>query len=158
MMKMYRSCFLFRATSSKTGYVHTTVPSWNILTIFQQLVSPSERQWAHSNDLLTVHPEVQTDAFILYIKAAILLSKVKTFNLRFRSRHFSGDGDTGLAYSTFQTDEPVDPRNSMAFIDLDVITTSFVATFPPHLRNPLSKETMDCTLFAAACQAHVYVS
>ncbi|KAJ3879074.1 hypothetical protein F5051DRAFT_404027 [Lentinula edodes] len=121
-----------------------------------KLVSPSERQWAHSNDLLTVHPEHQTDGLILYIKASILLSKVKTFNLRFRAKHFSGDGEGNLSYNTFRADEPVDPRNTMSFIDLDGTVTSFIATFPSHLRNPLTKdEKMDCTLFAAMAMSHV---
>ncbi|KAF8832430.1 hypothetical protein HHX47_DHR1002027 [Lentinula edodes] len=123
-----------------------------------KLVSPSERQWAHSNDLLTVHPEHQTDGLILYIKASILLSKVKTFNLRFRAKHFSGDGEGSLSYNTFRADEPVDPRNTMSFIDLDGTVTSFIATFPSHLRNPLTKdEKMDCTLFAAMAMSHVSI-
>ncbi|KAJ3750260.1 hypothetical protein DFH05DRAFT_1466621 [Lentinula detonsa] len=121
-----------------------------------KLVSPSERQWAHSIDLLSVHPEHQTDGLILYIKASILLSKVKTFNLRFRAKHFSGDGESSYSYNTFRPDEPVDPRNTMAFIDLDGTVTSFIATFPSQLRNPLTKdEKMDCTLFAAMAMAHV---
>ncbi|KAE9411008.1 hypothetical protein BT96DRAFT_846815 [Gymnopus androsaceus JB14] len=120
-----------------------------------KLVSPGERQWAHSSDLLTAHPGNQIDAFILYVKATILLSKVKTFNLRFRAKHFSGDGEGNLSYSTFQSDEPVDPRNTMAFIELDGLTTSFLATFPPHLRNPWNRETIDRTLFPAIAMAHV---
>ncbi|KAF5390304.1 hypothetical protein D9757_002838 [Collybiopsis confluens] len=119
------------------------------------LVSPSERQWAHSNDLLSVHPEKQTDGLILYVKATLLLSKVKTFNSRFRAKHFAGDGEGNLSYNTFRADEPVDPRNTMAFIDLDGTVTSFIATFPTHLRNPVIDGKMDCTLFAALIMSHV---
>lgn len=87
-----------------------------------------------------------------------LSAKVKTFNLRFRAKHFSGDGEGSLSYNTFRADEPVDPRNTMSFIDLDGTVTSFIATFPSHLRNPLTKdEKMDCTLFAAMAMSHVYV-
>ncbi|KAF9069143.1 Prephenate dehydratase-domain-containing protein [Rhodocollybia butyracea] len=120
-----------------------------------KLVPPSERQWAHSNDLLTVHPENQTDGMILYIKASILLSKVKTFNLRFRAKHFSGDGEDSLSYGTFCPDEPVDPRNSMTFIDLDGTVTSFMTTFPSHLRSPVDKNKVNCTLFAAMVMSQV---
>ncbi|KIK71105.1 hypothetical protein GYMLUDRAFT_33231 [Collybiopsis luxurians FD-317 M1] len=119
------------------------------------LVSPSERQWAHSSDLLSVHPDKQTDGLILYVKAAILLSKVKTFNSRFRAKHFAGDGEGNLSYNTFRADEPVDPRNTMAFIDLDGTVTSFIATFPSHLRNPVTDGKMDCTTFAALIMSHV---
>jgi hypothetical protein len=144
------------ALSLDDNDVSQLLPVRNDEFVNGKLVSPGERQWAHSNDLLTVHSENQIDGFILYIKASILLSKVKTFNLRFRAKHFSGDGE-GLSYSTFRTDEPVDPRNTMAFIDLDGITTSFIATFPSHLRNPINTGTMDCTIFAAVIMAHVAV-
>lgn len=40
---------------------------------FQILVTPRERQWAHTRDLLLNHPEEQTDSFILYIKGTIML-------------------------------------------------------------------------------------
>jgi hypothetical protein len=105
--------------------------------------------------LLTVHSDKQTDGFILYIKAAILLSKVKTFNLRFRAKHFSGDSEGSLSYNTFRPDEPIDPRNTMAFIELDGTVTEFITTFPPHLRNPVTAEKMDCTLFAALVTSQV---
>lgn len=41
----------------------------------QTLVQPVDRQWAQSRDLLLVHPENQTDSFILYIKGTILICK-----------------------------------------------------------------------------------
>lgn len=37
------------------------------------LVTPLERQWAHTGDLLLTHPEEQIDSFILYIKGTILI-------------------------------------------------------------------------------------
>lgn len=43
------------------------------LTVPQTLVSPPERQWAHSKDLLLVHPEQQTDSFLLYLKGTIMI-------------------------------------------------------------------------------------
>ncbi|KAG6889195.1 hypothetical protein C0995_002910 [Termitomyces sp. Mi166 len=120
------------------------------------LVSPQERQWAHTRDLLLVHPEEQTDSFILYIKGTIMISRVKSFNLRFRARHFVGDavvashtGD-GLGSS-----DSVDPRGSPAFIELDHIVSSFRASFPPHLKNPITDNIVDNHLYTAFLIPHV---
>ena len=71
-------------------YAHTVASSAHP---HQVLVLPENRQWSYAQDLLYKHPEGQTDSFILYIKASILLSKVKTYNLRFRWKFFhSPDG------------------------------------------------------------------
>ena len=56
------------------------------------LVLPDDRQWSYDPELLYKHPESQTDPFILFIKSSILLSKVKTYNLRFRWKFFNNDG------------------------------------------------------------------
>lgn len=53
--------------------------------------SSSERQHALGKDILLLYPEDQVDSFTLYIKASILLSRVKAFNLRFRAKRFIGD-------------------------------------------------------------------
>jgi hypothetical protein len=91
------------------------------------LVTPPDRQWAHTRDLLLLHPDNQTDSFVLYIKAVMLIcmclyisfaytdgsisARVKTFNLRFRAKHFFGDV-TMMSPHNEQTNpaEPVDPR------------------------------------------------
>ncbi|GLB36244.1 putative fungal specific transcription factor [Lyophyllum shimeji] len=120
------------------------------------LVPPQDRQWAHTRDLLLLHPENQTDSFILYIKGTIMISRVKTFNLRFRARHFAGDAavasqiNDGLGPS-----EPVDPRGSPAFIELDHIVSSFRASFPAHMRNPIVDNIVDNHLYTAFLMPHV---
>jgi len=53
--------------------------------------------------------------------------------------------------------EPVDPRRSAAFIELDHIASNFIPLFPPHLKNPIQGNVVDPTLFAAITMAHVYV-
>ncbi|PPQ85887.1 hypothetical protein CVT25_015829 [Psilocybe cyanescens] len=121
------------------------------------LVQPIDRQWAQSRDVLLTHPDNQTDSFILYIKGTILISLVKAFNLRFRSKHFSGDPSVATVYSEdpTTTDEPVDPRGSAAFIELDHIVSSFRASFPSHLRNPISDNVVDNHLYTACLMPHV---
>jgi len=120
------------------------------------LVQPGDRQWAQSRDLLLVHPESQTDSFILYIKGSILLSQVKAFNLRFRSKHFSGDPTVASIYEgPLSPDEPVDPRESAAFVELDHIASSFHASFPSHLRNPINDNIVDNHLYTTCLIPHL---
>ncbi|TFK77005.1 hypothetical protein BDN72DRAFT_754042 [Pluteus cervinus] len=120
------------------------------------LVPPHERQWAHSPDLLLVHSDEQTDSFVLYIKGTILICEVKAFNLRFRARHFAGDAAVVTPYSEGQQPtDPVDPRGSQAFIELDHIVSSFRASFPGHLRNPILNNVVDNHLYSACLIPYV---
>lgn len=112
------------------------------------LVLPEERQWSHENDVLLVHSGNQVDGFILYIKSTILLSKVKNFNLRFRSRFFTGDPNVIFPVPPDVASETVDPRDSPAFRNLDQTLAVFKSSFPPHLRNP-TRDKIDPHLFAA---------
>jgi hypothetical protein len=131
----------------------------------QILVTPHERQWAHSRDLLLVHPESQTDSFILYIKGTILMSRVKVFNHRFRALHYAGDPQYAgrpLANSRGNLDDPsppetIDPRGSPAFLELENIVSSFRASFPSHLRTPITDNVVDSHLYTACLMPHAYV-
>ncbi|KAJ7619127.1 hypothetical protein DFH06DRAFT_1235416 [Mycena polygramma] len=120
------------------------------------LVTPPDRQWAHTRDLLLTHPEKQTDSFVLYIKAVMLISRVKTFNLRFRAKHFFGD-PTVMSPHNEQSNpmEPIDPRGSPAFIELDDIALSFRSSFPSHLRQPIVGNVVDQHLYAASTMCHI---
>lgn len=120
------------------------------------LVPPQDRQWAHSRELLLIHPEKETDSFILYVKGTIMISKVKTFNLRFRARHFIGDAAvTSYSNDGVSSSEIIDPRGSRAFIELDHVVSSFRASFPPHLRNPIVDNIVDNHLYTAFLMPHV---
>jgi hypothetical protein len=134
----------------------------------QVLVTPYDRQWAHSPDLLLAHPPTQTDSFTLYIKGTILMSRVKVFNHRFRARHFAGDvtvaslGATlpGCSEGTVQVETAergVDPRGSPAFIELDGYVSSFRSSFPSHLRNPIVGDVVDNHLYTACLMPLVCV-
>lgn len=137
-------------------------------------MTPRERQWAHTRDLLLNHPEEQTDSFILYIKGTIMicgcsykptymllnvqsLAQVKTFNSRFRARHFAGDVavQANPFSDNLQSSEPIDPRGSQAFIELDNVVSSFRASFPSHLRNPIVNNVVDNHLYTACLMPHV---
>ncbi|KAF8922447.1 hypothetical protein CPB85DRAFT_1267627 [Mucidula mucida] len=122
-----------------------------------KLVTPHDRQWAHIKDLLLVHPEGQVDSFNLYIKSTILLSRVKTFNMRFRAKHFNGDetitSRNPLPRPTGSSE--VDARMSVGFIELDNTISSFLGTFPAHLRSPIMNNTVDNHLYTACLIVHV---
>ena len=132
-------------------------------------VAPSDRQWAHDPTTLLTHPPSQTDSFILYIKSAILVSLVKTFNMRTRVRMVVASGkpanfaacgpsllDDGCAFSPGTVgDGTFDVRDTSAFQALDRLVGGFRASFPPNMRNPVQDEMIDAYLYAASCATHL---
>ena len=88
----------------------------------QMLVLPEGRQWSYTPDLLYKHPVDQTDPFILYVKSAILLSRVKTFNLRFRWRMYNPtDNIMSPQNAVFESAYFEEATSSPEFIQLDHI-------------------------------------
>ncbi|EPQ56676.1 hypothetical protein GLOTRDRAFT_40182, partial [Gloeophyllum trabeum ATCC 11539] len=119
------------------------------------LVATQHRQWAHSKDLFHNHPDDHTDSFTLYVKAVMLLSRVKNFNLRFRTRQFSGDPAT-MPTKPSDPRHPDDPRTTAAFMEIDDFISSFRASFPRHLNNPIDGDgTVDWHLYTACLVPHV---
>ncbi|KAH8120305.1 hypothetical protein DFH11DRAFT_1559424 [Phellopilus nigrolimitatus] len=118
------------------------------------LVPPKDRQWAHSPDILLTHPPEQTDSFVLYIKASIVMSRVKTFNLRFRAKNFAGDltmvpppGSTTADQCA--TAQYIDPRETSGFKEIDHLVSSFVSSFPRGFRDPVQDGVLDIHLLLA---------
>ncbi|KAF7796741.1 hypothetical protein EIP86_007924 [Pleurotus ostreatoroseus] len=105
------------------------------------LVLPEERQWSYQPDILYAHPEHQTDSFILYIKSALLLSRVKTFNLRFRWKYFTESGGMPT--------QDVDPIGSPEFQQLDRIVMGFRHSFPAQFKSPVEGDMLDPYLYTA---------
>ncbi|KAL6306492.1 hypothetical protein BKA93DRAFT_840803 [Sparassis latifolia] len=135
------------------------------------LVLPEDRQWSHDRNVLTIHPVGQVDAFTLYIKACMMLSRVKNFNMRFRARYYVGDPAVAsyspAAYSAMaggshahidereRSQRPRDVRDTPAFVELDQLVAAFLPSFPPHLRNPLQHNTVNVHLFSACNAPHL---
>ncbi len=130
----------------------------------QASCSGSERQHALGKDILLLHPEDQVDSFNLYIKGTILLSRVKTFNLRFRARRFIGD--PAYTYSPTYAevweknndearDVTADPRRTPGFIEIDQIASMFRQSFPLHLRDPIRDGCVDSHLYSASLLPHL---
>uniref|UniRef100_A0A0W0EXY3 Xylanolytic transcriptional activator regulatory domain-containing protein n=1 Tax=Moniliophthora roreri TaxID=221103 RepID=A0A0W0EXY3_MONRR len=121
----------------------------------QGMIEARDRQWAHDADLLIRHPPNETDSFTIYIKGTILISMVKTFNLRFRSRYLHRRHNHDFT-------EPVDPglptldRSDInRFMQIDHLIASFLPSFPNHLRNPIKATTVDNHLYTASLMPHV---
>ena len=122
------------------------------------LVLAKERQWFHDPHILLAHPEGQTDSFMLMVKASIILSRVKNFNLRYRARFFAKDLDyipTANAPVQLPSLEVLDPRSTTAFIEIDGLVSSFKSSFPPDLRNPINGNVVDVHLFTACTIPHM---
>jgi len=108
--------------------------------------------------MLLAHPGSQTDSFILMVKASVILSKVKNFNLRYRARYFAKDLDytpTIPAPTRLPSLELLDPRSTPAFIEVDNLVRSFRSSFPPDLRNPINGNVVDVHLFTACTIPHM---
>ncbi|KAI0337612.1 hypothetical protein BDW22DRAFT_861866 [Trametopsis cervina] len=121
-------------------------------------VPMENRQWSTDPSTLLYHPPDQTDSFILYIKATMLLSKVKVFNTRYKARYLRGDPEFMSAKSvglSLQTLENFDPRDTPAFLALDRLVDSFGVSFPQECSTPIQNGTLDAYLYSALVGAHL---
>ena len=85
-------------------------------------------------DLYFDHPTLSTDSFGIYVKAASLMGKVKTFNLRYRMRYPS----------------PLDsPLGWDDLMSLDNTIQSFITSLPREYCTPFIAETVDPILYTA---------
>ncbi|KAI0337608.1 hypothetical protein BDW22DRAFT_1363864 [Trametopsis cervina] len=119
-----------------------------------------KRQWSTDSDVLLRHDPEHTDSFVLYIKSTMLISRVKTFNVRFKSRFISGDPDlqSPLIPPTAIDDVgKLDPRDTPAFQALDYLTNSFRSFFPPRFRKPLAEDTLDQYLYSTHMAAYLSI-
>lgn len=109
--------------------------------------------------MLLVQTE-EVDSFALYVKGTIMLSLVKNFNTRFRGRYHAGDASVTTPQNTpggGDRQELVDPRDTPAFQELDRISSSFKASFPAHLKNPVENQKVDVHLYSACLAPHLLV-
>ena len=86
--------------------------------------------------MLTTHPAETTDSFVLYIKGIVLLSKVKTFNLRFKVKYPGTE---------------VDARDTPAFSELQSALQAFQRGIPDEFRKPVqvTNGALDTHLYMA---------
>ncbi|EKM56893.1 uncharacterized protein PHACADRAFT_254261 [Phanerochaete carnosa HHB-10118-sp] len=119
-------------------------------------VALEDRQWSHDRDLLLTHPLERTDSFVLWLKATMLLSRVKSFKVRFKGRYQAGDSAYYSPTSSPASGEAeYDPRDAPVFQDLNHAVLSFRQSFPSHLRDPIQDGTVDPHLYSACVGAHL---
>ncbi|EGO03916.1 hypothetical protein SERLA73DRAFT_84116 [Serpula lacrymans var. lacrymans S7.3] len=121
------------------------------------LIAPEDRQWSHDKEMLILHPPDQTDSFVLYIKSTMLLSRVKNFNHRFRSRHHCGDiaATPTHGYSRDSMFNNLDARTAPGFMELDELIAVFKASIPSHLKDPFMNGGVDSLLYTTSLVPHV---
>ncbi|KAG8702065.1 hypothetical protein FRC11_011705, partial [Ceratobasidium sp. 423] len=93
------------------------------------------RQSLQSPDVLLQHFPEYIDGFSLYIKATILISKTKSFNLRIRHKY----------------PDVADVRKLPEFYELEQLIGSFRKSFPQQYNNPIVQTTrgLDIHVYAA---------
>ncbi|KAG8939577.1 hypothetical protein FRC04_006222 [Tulasnella sp. 424] len=102
------------------------------------------RQRLFTNNMLLHHHSLTTDAWTLYIKATILVSKVRTFNGRY---HLTPNARSSNAETT--------PTQTEVFLLLDQTIAAFPQHIPPAFRTPVDT-TVDPLLYMAHLLPHVF--
>ncbi|KIO22764.1 hypothetical protein M407DRAFT_27718 [Tulasnella calospora MUT 4182] len=95
------------------------------------------RQTIFSENIHLQHPSLTTDPWTLYIKATILISRVKTFNGRYRIK--SKVRPSGI---------PISPAENEEFHRLDQAINEFTQHIPSAFREPV-ETTVDPILYMA---------
>lgn len=108
------------------------------------------RQWAQNSEILTNHVKDQTDSFTLLIKSMMILSKVKVFNNRYRTRYRAA-GDSDFVHDLLE----LDAREVDEFKALDDLIEKFTKSFPKSFKNPINGSTVDPQLLNACVAPHV---
>ncbi|KAF7791287.1 hypothetical protein EIP86_002301 [Pleurotus ostreatoroseus] len=114
------------------------------------LVLPPSRQWSNDKDVIANHREDQTDSFILYVKCGMLISRVKNFNLRFKSLAYQGDPSVLPPVTSPLTNglENFNPKETRAFRDIDELLNSFKSSFPSEMKSPMTDDKLDPYLYS----------
>ena len=96
------------------------------------------------------------DSFVMFVKCSILISKVKNFNLRFKALAYAGDPSVIPPSATLNGNlENFYPKDTPAFRELDELLSSFKASFPPSMKNPMVHQKLDAYLYAAWNMTHL---
>ncbi|GJE87922.1 Zn(II)2Cys6 transcription factor [Phanerochaete sordida] len=117
------------------------------------MVLANDRQFSHARNALTVYPPEQTDPFIMYTKASMLMSRVKNFCLRFRQMQFAGDPAVRIPDSQPELPGPGPNsgsiRDSPAFVELNQTIQLMKASFPPSMKTVIKDGKLDLYTYGA---------
>ncbi|KIO22768.1 hypothetical protein M407DRAFT_27721 [Tulasnella calospora MUT 4182] len=110
-------------------------------------VPTHNRQRIFTENMLFTHPTLTTDSWTLYIKASILISRVRSFNSRYRISAVSKS--TGVSMECHGS-----PTESEEFRHLDQTIASFTRNIPRAFRDPVGT-TVDPLLYTAHLLPHM---
>ncbi|KIO22773.1 hypothetical protein M407DRAFT_245042 [Tulasnella calospora MUT 4182] len=109
------------------------------------------RQRLFTKDMILTHPPLTTDSWTLYIKATVLISRVRSFNCHYRiSTASTGNAAPGPNAEQIE----VSPTESQEFRNLDQTIATFVREMPRAYRDPVGT-TVDPLLYMAHLLPHV---
>jgi len=114
-----------------------------------------QRQWSHLHESFLVHPPDITDSFTLYIKVMMIISRVKSFNHRFRIMESLGDPGSKITRVN-RWNEP-DIRTTPTFSQLDDVIVSFRSSLSHEFKDPLGNNRLDSHLYTTHLALHVSV-
>ena len=129
---------------------------------------PQERDHPFKKGVLLTHHPEYTHPFALFVKGNLLLSRVKSYNMRYSQFKYADDPSLGLSDSTLQhwkCVQPVtrpgynvdsDPRRNDAFVELDQTAYNLIPSFPAHLQTPFVEGAIDVHLYLAHLMPYVY--
>ncbi|KAI0691869.1 hypothetical protein BC835DRAFT_1359660 [Cytidiella melzeri] len=118
-------------------------------------VPMENRQFSNDSNVLSHHPPQQTDSFIMFIKASMLISRVKAFITRYKGRYHAGDATMySLSNIVPASIDDYDPRDTPAFQEVDQLLRLWRDSFPHHMR-VIQDETVDPHLYTAMITGHV---
>ncbi|EKM55966.1 uncharacterized protein PHACADRAFT_256950 [Phanerochaete carnosa HHB-10118-sp] len=117
------------------------------------MVLAPDRQFSHARNALSVYPSDQTDPFIMFCKATMLMSKVKNFCLRYRALQFSGDASVRVPDGVAELPGPGPNsgsiRDSQAFVELNQTIQLMKASFPASMKNVITDGKLDLYTYGA---------
>ncbi|KAG8841493.1 hypothetical protein FRB96_007482 [Tulasnella sp. 330] len=113
------------------------------------------RQRIIGHNVLITHPKLVTDSFTLYIKATVILGRVKSFNRSFLYTCSNGDQTTEAFVNLASNSDgmsggqnkpanavtTVKPQDTVEFKALDNLIGSFLTSIPADLRDPIGWNT-----------------
>jgi len=91
--------------------------------------------------------------FLCFLDFYFVAAKVKSFNSRFRAKHYAKDPAVLNPYAEAQPSGRIDPRGSVAFIELDHTAASFRESF--RSREPIVDNVVDNQLFTTCLMPHL---
>ncbi|KIK99029.1 hypothetical protein PAXRUDRAFT_30764 [Paxillus rubicundulus Ve08.2h10] len=118
-------------------------------------VSAENRQWSHFRETFLVHPPGITDSFTLYIKTMMIISRIKSFNHRFRV--MENIGDLGSTVTRMNRWNEPDVRSAPTFSQLEELLTSFRCSLPHEFKDPFLDGHVDTYLYTTHLALHASI-